>query len=230
MFGKWKSAKPEVDLALPGRSEPVSISPYHFVKGHPMCSPYPMGFLKVLFGMGCFWGAERKFWQVPGVYLTAVGYAGGDTPNPSYEEVCSGNTGHAEVVQVVYDPAKCEFEQLLGVFWESHDPTQGLRQGNDVGSQYRSVIYTTVPQQHQAAIESLAKYQRALSSAGHLAEITTEVEEASIFYFAEAYHQQYLAKNPNGYCGLGGLGVEYPLGRAKKEPESGRNNDRSGCE
>ena len=197
-------------MALPGRSEPVAIPPFHFVKGHPMAPPYPEGSLKVLFGMGCFWGAERKFWRVPGVYLTAVGYAGGNTPNPSYEEVCSGMTGHAEVVQLVYDPAKCEFEQLLGVFWESHDPTQGMRQGNDVGTQYRSVIYTTMPQQYQTAVESLAKYQTALSRAGHLAEITTEVAEVPNFYFAEAYHQQYLAKNPNGYCGLGGLAVEYP--------------------
>ena len=212
MFGfKQKPLNlPGPDEALPGRSEPIRVAPSHFVNGHPMLPPYPEGFERVMLGLGCFWGGERRFWQLPGVYLTAVGYAGGLTPNPTYEEVCSGLTGHAEVVLVVHDPRVIAFRDLLAVFWESHDPTQGMRQGNDVGTQYRSVIYTTMPQQYQTAVESLAKYQTALSRAGHSAEITTEVAEAPVFYFAEAYHQQYLAKNPNGYCGLGGLAVEYP--------------------
>jgi peptide-methionine (S)-S-oxide reductase len=210
MFGKSKTGTLEPDAALPGREEPVKVPPHHSVSGHPMQSPYPEGYLQLLLGMGCFWGAERKFWQMPGVYLTAVGYAGGYTSNPTYEEVCSGNTGHAEVVRVVYDPDKCELAALLEVFWESHNPTQGMRQGNDLGTQYRSVIYTSEPQQYKAAIESLQIYQDALRNAGYPAEITTEIAEAPTFYFAEPYHQQYLAKNPSGYCGLGGLNVKYP--------------------
>ena len=210
MFGKSKVGTLQPDAALPGREEPVKVPPHHFVNGHPMHPPYPKGYLQLLLGMGCFWGAERKLWQIPGVYLTVVGYTGGYTPNPTYEEVCSGNTGHAEVVRVVYDPDKCKLAALLEVFWESHDPTQGMRQGNDLGTQYRSVIYTSEPQQYKASIESLQIYQDALRNAGYPAEITTEVAEAPTFYFAEPYHQQYLAKNPSGYCGLGGLNVKYP--------------------
>ena len=216
MFGKWITRTLQLDTALPGRSEPVEVPEYHFVNGHLMGPPYPEGYLQLLLGMGCFWGAERKFWQMPGVCLTAVGYSGGYTPNPTYEEVCSGMTGHAEVVQVVYDPIQCVLASLLEVFWESHDPTQGMRQGNDLGTQYRSVIYTTEPEQQETAIQSLNIYQDALHKAGHLAAITTEIAQAPTFYYAEAYHQQYLAKNPSGYCGLGGLNVKYPKALASQ--------------
>jgi peptide-methionine (S)-S-oxide reductase len=182
----------------------------HFVNRHPLAGPYPAGLRKALFGLGCFWGAERVFWQAPGVWVTAVGYAGGSTPNPTYEEVCSGLTGHTEAVLVVYDPKLTSYEALLKLFWESHDPTQGMRQGNDVGTQYRSAIYTFSPEQQTAAEASRQAYEDRLAAAG-LGKITTEIREAPPFYFAEGYHQQYLAKNPNGYCGLGGTGVTCPV-------------------
>jgi peptide-methionine (S)-S-oxide reductase len=183
----------------------------HTVLGTPLEPPYPAGMERAVFGMGCFWGAERKFWELPGVYTTAAGYAGGYTPNPTYREVCSGMTGHAEVVLVVYDPAKVSYEALLRTFWENHDPTQGMRQGNDVGTQYRSAIYATTPAQRSAAEASKEQFQAALAKAGH-GRITTEIADAPPFYYAEDYHQQYLAKNPGGYCGLGGTGVSCPTG------------------
>ena len=212
MFGfKQKPLNlPGPDEALPGRSEPMRIAPSHFVNGHPMLPPYPEGFERVMLGLGCFWGGERRFWQLPGVYLTAVGYAGGLTPNPTYEEVCSGLTGHAEVVLVVHDPQVIAFRDLLAVFWESHDPTQGMRQGNDIGTQYRSAIYVATPDQKAEALSSRDSYQQALQAAGFSRPITTEIREEPAFYFAEAYHQQYLAKNPQGYCGLAGLNVKLP--------------------
>ncbi|MGD0490311.1 MAG: peptide-methionine (S)-S-oxide reductase MsrA [Steroidobacteraceae bacterium] len=199
---------PGKDEALPGRTEPVKLAPLHFVNGHRIAPPYPQGLEEAVFGMGCFWGAERLFWRLPGVYSTAVGYAGGFTPNPSYQEVCTGQTGHTEVVKVVYDPAKIDYEDLLKVFWESHDPTQGMRQGNDVGTQYRSAIYASSPAQKAEAEESRRKYQAMLSAAGR-GTVTTEILDAPHFYYAEDYHQQYLAKNPDGYCGIGGCGVPY---------------------
>lgn len=197
---------PTPEEALPGRSQPVPVPDQHHVNGHRLTGPYPPGLEVIDLGLGCFWGAERKFWQVPGVWVTAVGYQGGHTPNPTYEEVCSGRTGHTEAVRVVYDPAMVTAEDLLRVFWESHDPTQGMRQGNDVGTQYRSAVYTHSPAQKAAAEATLAAYQDRLAQAGY-GPITTEIREAPPFYFAEGYHQQYLAKNPNGYCGLGGTGV-----------------------
>jgi peptide-methionine (S)-S-oxide reductase len=198
--------------ALPGRAAPAyEVPEQHFVSGHRILPPFPAGLEIVDFAMGCFWGAERKFWQVPGVWSTAVGYAGGHTPNPTYREACSGLTGHTEVVRVVYDPREVAFETLLRVFWESHDPTQGMRQGNDVGTQYRSAIYTHSPEQRRAAEASREAYQRRLLEAGHDS-ITTEIADAGPFYYAEDYHQQYLAKNPGGYCGLGGTGVACPVG------------------
>ena len=197
---------PTPEEALPGRSQPVPVPDKHHVNGHRLAPPYPPGLEVIDLGLGCFWGAERKFWQVPGVWVTAVGYQGGYTPNPTYEEVCSGRTGHTEAVRVVYDPAMVTAEDLLRVFWESHDPTQGMRQGNDVGTQYRSAVYTHSPAQTAAAAATLAAYQDRLAQAGY-GPITTEIREAPPFYFAEGYHQQYLAKNPNGYCGLGGTGV-----------------------
>jgi peptide-methionine (S)-S-oxide reductase len=206
-----KSTLPAANEALPGRNQPMPVPPAHFVNGAALQGPYPAGMQTAMFGLGCFWGAERKFWQAPGVHVTAVGYAGGLTPNPTYEEVCSGLTGHNEVVLVVFDPAKTSFEALLKVFWESHDPTQGMRQGNDVGTQYRSGIYTTTDEQAAAATASRERYQAALTAAGR-GEITTEITPAPDFYYAEDYHQQYLAKNPNGYCGLGGTGVTCPIG------------------
>ncbi len=211
IFGKKKLALPTPAEALPGRAERVPVPPVHFVLGTPLEGPFPAGAEVADFGLGCFWGAERKFWQVPGVISTAAGYAGGATPNPTYEEVCSGGTGHAEVVRVVYDPTKVSYEALLKTFWESHDPTQGMRQGNDVGTQYRSAIYTHSDAQRRAADATRAAYQARLREAGR-GEITTEVREAPPFYFAEDYHQQYLGKNPNGYCGLGGTGVSCPIG------------------
>jgi peptide-methionine (S)-S-oxide reductase len=197
--------------ALPGRAERVSVPARHFVSGAPLEPPFPDGLELAVFGMGCFWGAERRFWQTPGVFSTSVGYAGGFTPNPTYEEVCSGLTGHAEVVQVAFDPAQVSYEALLRIFWEGHDPTQGMRQGNDVGTQYRSAIYAHGEAQRRAAEASRAAYQAALDAAGRGA-ITTEIADAPPYYFAEEYHQQYLAKNPNGYCGLGGTGVACPVG------------------
>jgi peptide-methionine (S)-S-oxide reductase len=197
--------------ALAGRDEPMVVPDQHYVLGTPIAPPFPEGFEQAVFGMGCFWGAERVFWQAPGVYTTAVGYAGGYTPNPSYEETCSGRTGHAEVVLAVYDPAKTSYDEMLRLFWENHDPTQGMRQGNDVGTQYRSTIYWRDEAQRTAAERSRKLYQRELGDAGH-GEITTEIAHAGPFYYAEPYHQQYLAKNPNGYCGIGGTGVSCPVG------------------
>ena len=210
LFRKPQPVMPMPQEALPGREEPLPAPPGHFVNGHALTPPYPTGTRCVLFGLGCFWGAERKFWGIPGVFVTAVGYAGGYTPNPTYAEVCTGQTGHTEVVLVVFDPLAVDFERLLKVFWESHDPSQGFRQGNDIGTQYRSVIYTDDIDLEQQALASRAAYQAALQQAGRQTAITTEISVRSGFYFAEAYHQQYLAKNPQGYCGLGGLGVCYP--------------------
>ena len=201
--------------ALPGRSAPLPTAETHFVNGHPLKGPYPAGSETAIFAMGCFWGAERKFWQAgEGVYVTAAGYSGGFTPNPTYEEACSGRTGHAEAVLVVFDPKKISYDRLLQIFFENHDPTQGMRQGNDVGSQYRSAVYATSPVQLAAAKASAAAYGEALKAKGY-GPITTEIEEGKPFYFAEDYHQQYLAKNPGGYCGLGGTGVSCPVGLGK---------------
>ena len=202
---------PERDKALPGRETAMSVPENHFVNGNPMQGPFPENLQQAFFGLGCFWGAERRFWETPGVYLTAAGYAGGVTPHPTYEEVCTGDTGHTEVVLVVFDPAFVNYETLLGVFWEAHDPTQGMRQGNDIGTQYRSAIYTVDDEQQNVARRSLAGYQAELAKAGH-GEITTEVAPLDTFYYAEDYHQQYLARNPGGYCGLGGTGVSCPTG------------------
>lgn len=192
--------------ALPGRAAPMPVPEHHAVLGGPLKPPFPDGYESALFGMGCFWGAEKRFWTVPGIFTTAVGYAGGYTPNPTYDEICSGRTGHAEMVLVVFDPSRVPYRDLLTVFWESHDPTQGMRQGNDIGTQYRSAIYTFSPDQHAAATESQAAYGIKLAKAG-LGPITTEIAESTGFYYAEGWHQQYLAKNPGGYCGLGGTGV-----------------------
>ena len=205
-----KSTMPAADAALPGRSNPLKVPETHFVNGHRTVPPFPAGLREAVFGLGCFWGAERLFWQLPGVYSTSVGYAGGFTPNPSYQEVCSGGTGHAEVVRVIYDPHKISYQELLRTFWESHDPTQGMRQGNDVGTQYRSAIYTFDKEQRQAAEESKRLYQARLTAAGR-GTITTEIRDAPQFYYAEDYHQQYLAKNPDGYCGIGGCGVPFKV-------------------
>jgi peptide-methionine (S)-S-oxide reductase len=202
---------PSADEALPGRQTPMVVPSSHFVSGHRLEPPFPNGLQQALFGMGCFWGAERKFWQLEGVYSTAVGYAGGFTPNPTYREVCTGMTGHNEVVLVVFDPARVSYEQLLRAFWEGHDPTQGMRQGNDVGTQYRSGIYYFGDGQKRSAERSMAAYERELQHAGY-GPITTEILPAPEFYYAEDYHQQYLAKNPGGYCGLGGTGVACPVG------------------
>jgi peptide-methionine (S)-S-oxide reductase len=210
MFGKSKSI-PDQSEALPGRDQRMPVAAAHFVNTHRLSPPFPDGLAKAMFGMGCFWGAERKFWQLDGVYSTAVGYAAGHTPNPTYQEVCSGMTGHAEVVLVVFDPKKITFDDLLKVFWENHNPTQGMRQGNDVGTQYRSGVYYYDEGQRRAAETSRDVYQRQLNAAGH-GPITTEILPAPEFYYAEDYHQQYLAKNPNGYCGLGGTGVSCPIG------------------
>ncbi|MFN7980296.1 MAG: peptide-methionine (S)-S-oxide reductase MsrA [Vicinamibacterales bacterium] len=210
MFGKSTRMPSKTD-ALPGRTDAMPVPDAHFVNGHRISPPFPAGLEQAMFGLGCFWGAERKFWQLEGVYSTAVGYAAGYTPNPTYREVCTGMTGHNEVVLVVFDPARIKYEDLLRTFWESHDPTQGMRQGNDVGTQYRSGIYTFSPEQLRAAEESRAMFQRELSAAGYDI-ITTEIVPAPEFFYAEDYHQQYLAKNPGGYCGLGGTGVSCPVG------------------
>jgi len=204
-----KPTLPTADQALPGRAERMTVPKAHFVNGAPLEPPFPEGSELALFGLGCFWGAERKFWQIPGVVSTSVGYAGGHTPNPTYREVCSGRTGHAEVVRVVFDPRRVSYPELLRVFWEAHDPTQGMRQGNDVGTQYRSAIYSYGEEQARAAAASRDVYAAALAAAGHDA-ITTEIAPAPEFYYAEDYHQQYLAKNPDGYCGIGGTGVACP--------------------
>jgi peptide-methionine (S)-S-oxide reductase len=209
-FTGAKLVMPRPEDCLPGRAAPMPVPEPHFVNGHRLAGPYPEGFERAVFGLGCFWGAERLFWQAPGVWVTAVGYAGGATPNPTYEEVCSGRTGHAEVVLVVYDPKIAGYDSLLKLFWEGHDPTQGMRQGNDVGTQYRSAIHAFSPQQRRAAEASRQAYQERLDAAG-LGKITTEIVDAPPFYFAETYHQQYLAKNPHGYCGLGGTGVGCPI-------------------
>ncbi len=208
-----KLTMPAPDEALPGRSEPIPTAERHFVSGKPLKGPYPEGIETIVFGMGCFWGAERLFWQIPGVHVTAVGYAAGHTPNPTYEEVCSGMTGHNEVVLVAYDPQQVSLQKLLKVFWESHDPTQVMRQGNDVGTQYRSGIYTTTPEQKQAAEASREAYADALKAQGK-GPVATEIKPTPEFYFAENYHQQYLAKNPAGYCGIRGIGVAYPMAEA----------------
>ena len=206
-----KPRMPEPGEALPGRAETISVPERHYVLDAPLAPPYPEASELAMFGLGCFWGAERKFWEAPGVISTAVGYAAGATPNPTYQEVCSGLTGHNEVVRVVFDPNRTSYEELLRIFWESHDPTQGMRQGNDVGTQYRSGIYPFSKAQRRAAKDALAVYQQRLVAAGY-GPITTEILDAPEFYFAEDYHQQYLAKNPGGYCGLGGTGVACPTG------------------
>jgi peptide-methionine (S)-S-oxide reductase len=207
-----KLTLPTSEQALPGRAEPLPVPERHFVSGAPLKPPFPEGLEQAVFGMGCFWGAERHFWETPGVFTTAVGYAGGQTPNPSYREVCSGLTGHNEVVLVVYDPEALPFGELLRAFWEGHDPTQGMRQGNDMGTQYRSGIYLGDADRRRHAEASRDAYQKALSEAGHREPITTEILESPPFYYAEDYHQQYLAKNPDGYCGLGGTGIACPTG------------------
>ena len=211
MFGRHKTEMPTPEGALPGRTATMPVPERHYVNSNPLVPPFPGGLEQAVFGMGCFWGAERKFWELDGVYTTAVGYAGGFTPNPTYEETYSGRTGHAEVVLVVFDPARVSYDELLKVFWENHDPTQGMRQGNDAGTQYRSAIYTTTPEQAEAAQLSLKMYQERLTERGY-GTITTEVAPAGPFYYAEGYHQQYLAKNPGGYCGIGGTGVSCPIG------------------
>ena len=210
-FARKKADMINASGALPGRPDAIATAEQHFVNGNALKRPYPQGSETVIFAFGCYWGAERKFWQVPGVWVTAVGNAGGHTPNPTYEEVCSGLTAHTESVLVVFEPSKVSFEALLKVFWEAHDPTQGMRQGNDVGTQYRSAIYWTTPAQREAVAASKTAFQSALTAKGFGA-ISTEIAEAGPFYFAEAYHQQYLAKNPRGYCGLGGTGVSCPIG------------------
>jgi peptide-methionine (S)-S-oxide reductase len=212
-FGRKKLELPTAEQALPGRDTPMRVAGRHYVHDRPLTGPFPAGLETAVFGLGCFWGAERKFWQMPGVYTTAVGYAGGMTPNPTYEEVCSGMTGHTEAVLVIYDPQQVGYDRLLQVFWEAHDPTQGMRQGNDTGTQYRSAIYATTPEQRRLAEASRDAYQQRLAAAGY-GPITTEIRDAPPFYYAEGYHQQYLAKNPGGYCGLGGTGVACPTGLA----------------
>ncbi|HSM30914.1 MAG TPA: peptide-methionine (S)-S-oxide reductase MsrA [Woeseiaceae bacterium] len=214
MFGKHrKTTLPDRSEALPGRSDAMPVPAVHYVNGNPLEGPFAPGLERAVFGLGCFWGAERRFWETDGVFTTAAGYAGGITPNPTYEEVCSGLTGHAEVVLVVYDPAAVSYDNLLAVFWEAHDPTQGMRQGNDIGTQYRSAIYTCSDAQLAAARDSRQTYQRELDRAGY-GRITTEIVPLDTFYYAEDYHQQYLAKNPGGYCGIGGTGVSCPTGVA----------------
>ncbi len=213
LFSRAKTTLPSAEDALPGHPDPMPVPSRHEVLGNPLTPPFPDGFETAVFGLGCFWGAERLFWELPGVWTTAVGYAGGASSNPTYEETCSGRTGHTEAVLVVYDPARIAYEDLLRTFWEGHDPTQGMRQGNDVGSQYRSAAYWSGDAQRAAIDASRDAYQAKLRDAGH-GEITTEVAEAGPFYYAEDYHQQYLAKNPNGYCGLGGTGVSCPVGLA----------------
>jgi peptide-methionine (S)-S-oxide reductase len=216
LTSRIKSRMIDPERALPGRDTPIPVPDRHTVLGNALTPPFPDGFEQAVFGMGCFWGAERLFWQADGVWTTAVGYAGGYTPNPTYQEVCSGSTGHTEAVLVVYDPAKTSYEEMLRIFWEGHDPTQGMRQGNDVGTQYRSAIYTASPEQQAAAERSREMFQERLSSSG-FGEITTEITPAGPFYYAEDYHQQYLDKNPGGYCGLGGTGVSCPVGVATAE-------------
>ena len=212
MFFRKPLDIPTAEAALPGRAQPIPTADRHFVNGHPLKGPYPEGLELAQFAMGCFWGVERIFWQIPGVWVTAVGYIAGHTPNPTYEEVCSGRTGHTEGVLVVFDPKLVSYETLLKTFWEGHDPTQGMRQGNDVGTQYRSGVYVYNEAQRAAAEASRETYQKALDAAGMGRKITSEIADAGPFYFAEDYHQQYLAKNPDGYCGIGGTGVSCPIG------------------
>ena len=218
-FGR-KHEMPTPERALPGRDDTMPVPEAHYVNGHPLQPPFPDGLETAMFGLGCFWGAERLFWKLPGVYSTAVGYAGGITPNPSYQEVCSGRTGHTEAVLVVFDPTVISYDQLLKAFWEGHNPTQGMRQGNDVGTQYRSGIYADTDEQLASAKTSRDRYQDVLSAAGY-GEITTEILPAPTFYYAEDYHQQYLAKNPGGYCGLGGTGLSCPVGLAETDTDTG---------
>jgi len=213
LFGRSKTQLVAAEDALPGRDQPIQVTDAHTVLGHALTPPWPAGFGQIVVGMGCFWGAERKFWQAKGVWTTAVGYAGGFTPNPTYQEVCSGRTGHTEVVLAVFDPAVTTYDELLRVFWENHDPTQGMAQGNDVGTQYRSAIYTFDDEQAAAASQSRTVFQAELAAA-RFGEITTEIAPSTAFYYAEDYHQQYLDKNPGGYCGLGGTGVSCPIGLA----------------
>ncbi len=213
LFTRTSTAMPSPEEALPGRDEQMPVPAAHLVLGTALTPPFPEGTEQAVSGMGCFWGAERMFWQARGIYTTAVGYSGGLTPNPTYQEVCSGRTGHTEVVLAVFDPRQTSYEEMLRVFWEGHDPTQGMRQGNDVGTQYRSAIYWTTDTQRDAALASRDRFQRELTRAGY-GEVTTEIAEAGPFYYAEAYHQQYLEANPNGYCGLGGTGVACPVGLA----------------
>ena len=214
LLSRTKTSMPSPEEALPGRDTPIPVSGSHYVLGTPLRPPFPDDTEQAVFGLGCFWGAEKEFWQAPGVYTTAVGYGGGYTKNPTYEEVCSGKTGHNEVVLVVFKPAETSYEEMLRLFWEGHDPTQGMRQGNDVGTQYRSGIYTYSDSQREAAEASKQMFGSKLAEAGY-GDITTEIEQAGPFYYAEDYHQQYLAKNPNGYCGLGGTGVSCPIGLMK---------------
>jgi peptide-methionine (S)-S-oxide reductase len=217
-FSRRKPEMPTAETALKGRAQPIATAATHFLNGRPLKGPYPKGTESAVFGLGCFWGAERKFWEMgEGIWITAAGYAAGFTPNPTYEEVCTARTGHTEVVLVAFDPERISYEELLKAFWEGHDPTQGMRQGNDVGTQYRSAIYTYSDAQRQAAEASRDRYQEALRAAGHSGEITTEIAGAGPFYYAEDYHQQYLAKVPNGYCGLGGTGVSCPVGLTAAE-------------
>lgn len=211
LFSRKSNQLPTAESALRGRETPMPVAEKHFVNGNSLAGPFASGLQQAVFGMGCFWGAERVFWQLPGVHSTSVGYAGGSTPNPTYQEVCSGDTGHSEVVSVIFDPEIVDYDELLKVFWESHNPTQGMRQGNDRGTQYRSAIYTTSDEQFQKARASRDRYQQELQDAGH-GRITTEIAESGPYYYAEDYHQQYLAKNPAGYCGIGGTGVSCPVG------------------
>jgi len=213
LFTRKKTALPAPEEALPGRDTPIAGPSLNLVLGTPLMPPFPDGTERIVVGMGCFWGAERMFWRAPGIYTTAVGYAGGLTPNPTYQEVCSGRTGHTEVVLAVFDPKQTSYEEMLRIFWEGHDPTQGMRQGNDVGTQYRSAIHWETDAQRDAALASRERFQQELARAGY-GEITTEIAEAGLFYYAEPYHQQYLEANPNGYCGLGGTGVSCPVGFA----------------
>ncbi len=220
IFSRHRSELPGVDEALPGRPTPVAVPESHYVNGHRLTPPFPDGFERAVFAMGCFWGAERMYWEAAGVWTTAVGYAGGVTPNPTYQEVCSGRTGHAEAVLAVFDPAVTSYDEMLRLFWEGHDPTQGMRQGNDVGTQYRSAVYTASDAQQEAAERSRAVFQERLSAAGHGA-ITTDIQLAGPFYYAEDYHQQYLAKNPGGYCPDHATGVSCPVGLLKSSGEGG---------
>jgi len=219
LFKTKPLAVPEARETLPGRDEPIPVPDRHYVLGTPLLPPFPEGYERAVFGMGCFWGAERMFWQAPGIFTTAAGYAGGTTPNPTYREVCSGMTGHTEVVLAVFDPEKTSYDEMLEIFWEGHDPTQGMRQGNDVGTQYRSAIYAESEEQLAAAERSKEMFQEALTANGYGA-ITTEIRGAQTFYYAEDYHQQYLAKNPSGYCGIGGTGVSCPIGAVRADVSS----------